>query len=198
MMSKFKQNSIAKRCGFVPLSMGLAALVFTLIWSTSTWVGATENQASLKSQLPSERLYEQWKAGFKTAGGDKHVIIRLGPIRGLSLTTKATGIARLNLIKSTITVTLTGNDEAYDIWLDIPADGGFAGQNLDQFNFDSDDGGINDSFGNCTFNIPPLVEAADTPLFFHTTLLTPATIISSTVLSLKELDICLIVPTKVV
>ena len=52
--------------------------------------------------------------------------------------------------------------------LNIPADGGFGGQNLDEFNFDSDEDGINDSFGNGTFNIPPLVEAADTPPFFHT------------------------------
>ncbi len=50
----------------------------------------------------------------------------------------------------------------------IPPDGGFGGQGLDTFNFDANDDGVFDSFGNGTFNIPPLVEAADTGPFFHT------------------------------
>jgi hypothetical protein len=36
------------------------------------------------------------------------------------------------------------------------------------FNFDSNGDGILDSFGNGTFNTPPLIEAADTAPFFHT------------------------------
>jgi cytochrome c peroxidase len=62
---------------------------------------------------------------------------------------------------------------------DIPCDGGFAGQNgtLDGFNFESQCGvgkdtvvtpsGINDAFGDGTFNTLPLIEAADTGPFFH-------------------------------
>lgn len=50
----------------------------------------------------------------------------------------------------------------------IPFDGGFGGQGLASFNFDADKDGINDSFGNGTFNTPPLIEAADTGPFFHT------------------------------
>lgn len=50
----------------------------------------------------------------------------------------------------------------------IPFDGGFGGQNLPNPNFDTDGDGILDSFGNGTFNAPPLVEAADTGPFFHT------------------------------
>lgn len=45
----------------------------------------------------------------------------------------------------------------------IPLDGGFGGAN-----FDSDGDGISDSFGDGTFNTPPLIEAADTGPFFHT------------------------------
>jgi cytochrome c peroxidase len=52
--------------------------------------------------------------------------------------------------------------------LGIPFDGGFGGQGLASFNFDADKDGINDSFGNGTFNTPPLIEAADTGPFFHT------------------------------
>lgn len=51
---------------------------------------------------------------------------------------------------------------------DIPRDGGFGGQDEPGFNFDADGDGVFDSFGNGTFNTPPLVEAADTPPFFHT------------------------------
>lgn len=52
-------------------------------------------------------------------------------------------------------------------------DGGFGGQGLANFNFDTEPpgvpgNGILDSFGNGTFNTPPLIEAADTPPFFHT------------------------------
>lgn len=50
----------------------------------------------------------------------------------------------------------------------IPFDGGFGGQNQEEFTFDSSGDGIPDSFGNGTFNTPPLVEAADTGPFFHT------------------------------
>jgi len=52
--------------------------------------------------------------------------------------------------------------------LGIPFDGGFGGQGLASFNFDADKDGILDSFGNGTFNTPPLIEAADTGPFFHT------------------------------
>ncbi|MDX1431317.1 MAG: hypothetical protein R3286_02595 [Gammaproteobacteria bacterium] len=52
--------------------------------------------------------------------------------------------------------------------LEVPRDGGFGGQNLADFDFDSNGDGVNDSFGNGTFNTPPLIEAADTPPFFHT------------------------------
>lgn len=50
----------------------------------------------------------------------------------------------------------------------IPLDGGFGGQNEPSFNFDSDGDGLNDSYGNGSFNTPPLIEAADTAPFFHT------------------------------
>jgi cytochrome c peroxidase len=50
----------------------------------------------------------------------------------------------------------------------IPHDGGFGGQGLAAPNFDADRDTVNDSFGNGTFNTPPLVEAADTGPFFHT------------------------------
>ncbi|HEY7371759.1 MAG TPA: hypothetical protein VIF57_06240 [Polyangia bacterium] len=46
-------------------------------------------------------------------------------------------------------------------------DGGFGGKGLTQPNFDADRDGVLDSFGNGTFNTPPLVEAADTGPFFH-------------------------------
>jgi cytochrome c peroxidase len=50
----------------------------------------------------------------------------------------------------------------------IPIDGGFGGQGLASFNFDSNGDTVNDSFGNGQFNTPPLIEAADTGPFFHT------------------------------
>ena len=52
--------------------------------------------------------------------------------------------------------------------LDIPLDGGFGGQGLANFNFDSNGDSTLDSFGNGTFNTPPVIEAADTGPFFHT------------------------------
>ena len=48
----------------------------------------------------------------------------------------------------------------------IPFDAGFGAGTT--FNFDANGDGINDSFGNGTFNTPPLIEAADTGPFFHT------------------------------
>lgn len=48
----------------------------------------------------------------------------------------------------------------------IPLDGGFGGAAA--VNFDSNGDGTLDSFGNGTFNTPPLIEAADTGPFFHT------------------------------
>ena len=47
-------------------------------------------------------------------------------------------------------------------------DGGFGGKGLAQPNFDTDGDGVLDAFGDGTFNIPPLIEAADTGPFFHT------------------------------
>jgi hypothetical protein len=52
--------------------------------------------------------------------------------------------------------------------LEIPFDGGFGGAGVANPNFDSDGDTVNDSFGNGTFNTPPLIEAADTGPFFHT------------------------------
>ncbi|XXT22591.1 hypothetical protein WME94_13645 [Sorangium sp. So ce429] len=49
-------------------------------------------------------------------------------------------------------------------------DGGFGGRDLAQPNFDSFNSGIPDAFGDGTFNPPPLIEAADTPPFFHNNL----------------------------
>jgi hypothetical protein len=51
----------------------------------------------------------------------------------------------------------------------VLGDAGFGGQDLDQPDFDTGDvgDGINDGFGNGTFSPPPLIEAADTPPFFH-------------------------------
>jgi len=50
----------------------------------------------------------------------------------------------------------------------IPFDGGFGGPGVTAFNFDASGDGILDSYGNGTFNTPPLIEAADTGPFFHT------------------------------
>ena len=50
----------------------------------------------------------------------------------------------------------------------IPFDGGFGGPGVTSFNFDASGDGILDSYGNGTFNTPPLIEAADTGPFFHT------------------------------
>ena len=44
----------------------------------------------------------------------------------------------------------------------FPFDGGFG-----TAPFDCDGDGVNDCFGDGTFNVPPLIEAADTPPFFH-------------------------------
>lgn len=52
--------------------------------------------------------------------------------------------------------------------LSIPLDGGFGGQGLAAPNFDADGDGVADSFGDGTFNTPPLIEAADSGPFFHT------------------------------
>jgi len=52
--------------------------------------------------------------------------------------------------------------------LGIPFDGGFGGPGVTSFNFDADGDGALDSYGNGTFNTPPLIEAADTGPFFHT------------------------------
>ena len=50
----------------------------------------------------------------------------------------------------------------------IPFDGGFGGPGVTSFNFDANGDGSLDSYGNGTFNTPPLIEAADTGPFFHT------------------------------
>jgi cytochrome c peroxidase len=46
-------------------------------------------------------------------------------------------------------------------------DGGFGGKGLAHVNFDASGDGAFDSFGNGTFNTPPLIEAVDTGPFFH-------------------------------
>ncbi|MEY4546015.1 MAG: hypothetical protein RL685_2210, partial [Pseudomonadota bacterium] len=53
--------------------------------------------------------------------------------------------------------------------LGIPRDGGFGGGAPGApFDHDANGDGTPDSFGNGTFNTPPLIEAADTGPFFHT------------------------------
>jgi hypothetical protein len=47
------------------------------------------------------------------------------------------------------------------------SDGGFGGKGLAEPNFDASGIGFPESFGNGTFNPPPLIEAADTAPFFH-------------------------------
>jgi cytochrome c peroxidase len=47
------------------------------------------------------------------------------------------------------------------------SDGGFGGKGLARPNFDASGIGFPESFGNGTFNPPPLIEAADTAPFFH-------------------------------
>jgi hypothetical protein len=51
----------------------------------------------------------------------------------------------------------------------VLGDAGFGGQNLTLPDFDTGNvgDGIKDGFGNGTFSPPPLIEAADTPPFFH-------------------------------
>ena len=44
---------------------------------------------------------------------------------------------------------------------------GLAAPNFDVFNFDPNSTGVPNAFGNGTFNTPPLIEAPDTPPFFH-------------------------------
>ena len=51
----------------------------------------------------------------------------------------------------------------------FPFDGGFGGQDLDQPNIDALNLGLPlNGFGDGTFNVPPVIEAVDTPPFFHT------------------------------
>lgn len=47
------------------------------------------------------------------------------------------------------------------------SDGGFGGQDLAAPNIDANGIGFPNAFGNVTFSPPPLIEAADTPPFFH-------------------------------
>ncbi|HTV25401.1 MAG TPA: hypothetical protein VMG12_42190 [Polyangiaceae bacterium] len=47
------------------------------------------------------------------------------------------------------------------------SDGGFGGKGLAEPNFDASGIGFPESFGNGSFNPPPLIEAADTAPFFH-------------------------------
>ena len=50
----------------------------------------------------------------------------------------------------------------------VIADAGFGGQDLSQPNFDTLEAGVGlDGFGDGTFSVPPLIEAADTAPFFH-------------------------------
>ncbi len=49
----------------------------------------------------------------------------------------------------------------------VMTDAGFGGAELDQPNADPTGVGFNNGFGNLTFSTPPLIEAADTPPFFH-------------------------------
>ena len=51
----------------------------------------------------------------------------------------------------------------------FPFDGGFGGQDLDEPNIDALNLGLPlNGFGDGTFNVPPVIEAVDTPPFFHT------------------------------
>jgi hypothetical protein len=50
---------------------------------------------------------------------------------------------------------------------DVLEDGGFGGKGLANPNFDGSGIGFPNAFGNGTFSPPPLIEAADTPPFFH-------------------------------
>jgi hypothetical protein len=50
---------------------------------------------------------------------------------------------------------------------DVLVDGGFGGKGLADPNFDGSGIGFPNAFGNGTFSPPPLIEAADTPPFFH-------------------------------
>jgi hypothetical protein len=50
---------------------------------------------------------------------------------------------------------------------DILTDGGFGGKGILDPNFDGSGIGFPNAFGNGTFSPPPLIEAADTPPFFH-------------------------------
>jgi hypothetical protein len=69
-----------------------------------------------------------------------------------------TGVGRAN---SPLTVGRFGPND------DVLMDGGFGGKDLADPNFDGSGIGFPNAFGNGTFSPPPLIEAADTPPFFH-------------------------------
>jgi hypothetical protein len=101
------------------------------------------------------------------AGAENGRVLFLGPI------------ARCNACHNNAGANLAGGNRNFDTGVErirvaavesqgIPRDGGFGGAGAASANFDSNGDGILDSFGDGTFNTPPLIEAADTGPFFHT------------------------------
>jgi hypothetical protein len=81
---------------------------------------------ALASQGKVTRLYDDWVKQHERAGGDRNVVIPLGPARGHAAPASgARGLARINLLEGVIEVDATGLDAdgTWEAWLVENRDG---------------------------------------------------------------------------
>ena len=64
--------------------------------------------------------YKAWEAEYVKNGGDKNMVLAMGWFKGLSTgSTRASGVARLNLVDGVVSVEINGlsKEERWDLWL---------------------------------------------------------------------------------
>ncbi len=64
--------------------------------------------------------YKAWEAQYEKNGGDRNLVLAMGWFKGLSTgQSRASGVARLNLIDGVVSVEINGlsNEEGWDLWM---------------------------------------------------------------------------------
>jgi cytochrome c peroxidase len=92
-----------------------------------TWVGgSTENESNTVASTGLGTIealnagYDTWEKAYEAAGGDRSLMVPVGPFKGLSREqVEAKGLAKLNLIDGSVSVEVRGlpRSAGWDVWL---------------------------------------------------------------------------------
>lgn len=104
--------------GFLMIACALPVLFFS--GKTSSEPESSTAGLGLSSVETFNANYKAWEAQYVKSGGDRNLVLAMGWFKGLSTgQSRASGVARLNLIDGVISVEINGlsQEEGWDLWM---------------------------------------------------------------------------------